>query len=247
MPLHNPLDGPPPEFTFDFSSPEEDLTAIIIVHRDSASYLSMCLQSISITSMGSNYEIIIVDNGSTDKESVDFLEGLPPDIKVIRNSKNLYWPAAANQGVASASKNAKYFVFLHSDVTILHPNWIDHLIGVTESEPCGMVGASTHMYRLGKQDVVFVEEWLVMFTRECFEAIGPWPEELPIIGHSFILTMKAVQEGFKPQAATTPLAHHWRINGFNVNEFEVIVEEAKLKIPKMIRTVQTRSVGPLAR
>lgn len=239
---HNPLEGPAPELTIPLYNTEEDLISIVIVHKDTPEYLSLCLQSIAVASIGSNYEIIIVDNASG-KDTQDYLDELPPDVKVIRNNRNLYWSAAANQGAAHASKHSKYIIFMHADTTIIHAGWMDLLVSVAESEESGMVGAATHMYRLGKQDIVFVQEWLVMLSRECFEAIGPWPEELPMVGHAFMLTIKAVQNGFKPQGIMTQIAHHWKAFSVNINEYEVMVDEAMAKIPKMVRTVQTQPAG----
>ena len=104
--------------------------SIIIVHKDRPDYLNLTLQSIAVNSFNNNYEIIVVDNNSGE-ESQAFLNEIESDCKVIRNKENLYFSKAANIGAKHASPTSKYFIFLHCDVVILHPAWIDVLINIS--------------------------------------------------------------------------------------------------------------------
>jgi GT2 family glycosyltransferase len=139
---HNPLEGERPELSINLHDGSEEQIAIIIVHKDRPEYLNMALQSVAVTSFNNNYELIVVDNGSTTKDSLDFLEDLQQqkEVKVIRNEKNLYWSAACNKGAAAADKNTKYYIFMHCDVIITNPAWLDLLINVSESKKVGMIG-----------------------------------------------------------------------------------------------------------
>lgn len=238
---HNPLDGERADLNIKLHDGSQENVSVIIVHKDRPPYLNICLQSIAVCSFNSNYEIIVSDNGSG-KETQDFLDDIQKDVKVIRNEKNLYWSAAANKAAAQADKNSKYLIFMHSDVVITNPAWIDLLVGVAENNKSGMVGVALHTYYLQDQRVDFIEDYLIMFTRECWESCGPWPETLPQIGHSFIMTMKAQNKGFHPQVMKNPICHHYQIFGLDINEYERLTENAQINIAKMINDIRTQSV-----
>lgn len=238
---HNPLEGERPELTINLHDGSEEQVSIIIVHKDRPEYLNICLQSIAVTSFNNNYEIIVVDNGSG-KESQDFLDDIKDEVKVIRNEKNLYWGPAATKGVAAADKNSKYLIFLHCDVVVLNPAWIDLLVNVSESQGAGMVGVELQSYYMQNQKVDFIQEWCLLMTKDCWKDIGPFPDTLPQIGTSFIMTMKAQQKGYKPQVMRNPICHHYRIFSLDINEYERLTEQAMVNIPKLMRELQTTTV-----
>lgn len=104
------------------------LVSIIIPAHNAKRFLRLCLQSILVSNYN-NYEIIIVDNGSTDNTadclSDEFSSQLGSRLKFIKLSKN-YGPARArNIGVAEAS--GEYFCFLDSD-TQVDEDWLTSAI-----------------------------------------------------------------------------------------------------------------------
>ena len=236
---YNPLEGNRPELSVKLHESSDEHISIIIVHRDRPEYLNICLQSIAVTSFNNNYEIIVVDNGSG-KETQEFLDDIEKEVKVVRNEKNLYWSMAANKGVQAADKNSKYFIFLHCDIVVLNPAWIDLLINVSDAQGSGFVGIDTQTYMLGNQRVDFLQEHVLLMTRECWDDIGPWPEKLPQIGGSFVLTLRAQNRGHKPQIMKNQIVHHYRIFSLDISEFERLTEQAMSEIPKLMSDVQSR-------
>lgn len=238
---HNPLEGDRPELNIKLHESTEEHVSIIIVHKDRPEYLNICLQSIAVTSFNNNYEIIVVDNNSG-KDSQDFLSDIEKEVKVVRNNTNLYWSGACNKGVQAADKNSKYFIFLHCDVVVLNPAWIDLLINVSQSQQSGMVGIETQGYMIGSQRIDFLQEYILLMTREAWNDIGPWPEELPMIGSSFILTMKAQIKGHKPQIVKNQIVHHYKIFSLDISDFERMTEQAMARLPRIMTDVQSRAV-----
>ena len=236
---HSPLDGDRPELSISLHDGTEEQISIIVVHNDQPEYLNICLQSIAVTSMNNNYELIVVDNASG-KEGQDFLDDIEGDVKIIRNEKNLYWSAAANKGAETASRNSKYLLFMHYDTVVLNPSWLDLMINVSESQGSGMVGLELGQYYMQNQKVDFVQEWCVLFSKESWKAVGPWPETLPQIGNSFIMTMKAQVGGYKPQVMRNPVAHHYHRFALDINEFERFTERAMEEMPRLMRELQAR-------
>jgi glycosyltransferase involved in cell wall biosynthesis len=68
------------------------------------------------------FEVIVIDNASTDK-SADFFESM--GARVIRNSENYSYPASQNQGIAIAK--GEWLAFLNNDI-IVSPEWDETLI-----------------------------------------------------------------------------------------------------------------------
>ena len=238
---HNPLEGERPEMSVNLDVSSDEKVSIVIVHKDTPEYLNMALQSISICSMNSNYEIIVVDNGSGPESQayLDELEKQGSIKEIVRNEKNEYWSAAANKAAERISPSSSYVVFMHSDVVILNPSWLDILINVCESRQCGMVGIELQSYKIANQPVQFVQEWMIMLSRKCWKDVGPWPVELPQVGPSFVLTLRANNKGYKPQIIKNQLAHHYQVFNFNINDYEQLTTEAMVTLPKMIREEST--------
>lgn len=239
--LHNPLEGNKPELVFNLNESVHEAISIIIVHKDRPEYLNICLQSIAVNSANNSYEIIVVDNNSG-PETQAFLEDIQNDVKVVRNDKNNYWSHALNQGIKAANPHTKYFIFMHSDVVILNPSWMDLFVNVCEANTSGMVGLETSSYFINGQKIDFIQEWCMMMTRDGLNKIGMWPEQLPLIGHSFIMTIKAQINGLKPQVMKNNLAHHYKVFGVDVNEFDRMNDEAAALLPRIYQQAQSRTL-----
>jgi GT2 family glycosyltransferase len=133
----------PPEFKPEIkpgrSEIRNDLASIIILTFNQLEYTKKCLQSIAqYTSVP--YELIIVDNGSTDG-TAQFLENYANEhvnCKVILNKENLGFAGGNNQGIAAA--RGDYILLLNNDVIVTR-DWLERLIAHIESdENIGMVG-----------------------------------------------------------------------------------------------------------
>lgn len=98
--------------------------SIIIVSWNVAKDLSNCLKSIGECPPSCEFEIIVVDNASTD-DTVDVIKKNFPDVLAITNDKNLGFAAANNQGIAKAE--GEYVLLLNPD-TIVHSVALDTLV-----------------------------------------------------------------------------------------------------------------------
>ncbi len=86
--------------------------SIIIVSYNSATYIERCLRSIYELTHDVTYEIILVDNQSTDT-TIQLVERNFPEVVIIKNQKNFGFAAANNKGIA-ASKG-KFVLLLNPD------------------------------------------------------------------------------------------------------------------------------------
>ncbi len=87
-----------------------------------------CIKSIREYTPG-DYEIIVVDNGSTDG-TAEYLRDI--DVHVITNAENLGFPRAANQGIREA--RGLYLCLLNNDVVLLE-GWLEPLLESLDRDP----------------------------------------------------------------------------------------------------------------
>ncbi|MFH1567317.1 MAG: glycosyltransferase [Gemmatimonadota bacterium] len=136
-------DAPPPgRQALDPSAPRPRVSIVIPVYNQ-AEFTEKCLYAIAANSGGPDepapeYEVIVVDNGSTDW-TMYLLHAMEGDIRVISNDANLGFARACNQGAAEA--RGDFVLFLNND-TVPHPGWLQPLVALADSDPgIGALGA----------------------------------------------------------------------------------------------------------
>ena len=133
-----------------------DVSVIIPVYNQ-MQLTRECLEALSNDTPRASYEVIVVDNHSTD-ETPQLLEAIEGDIKVLREPINRGFAAACNRGARLA--DGKYLLFLNND-TVPQPGWLDAMTDCANTrENIGSVGAKM-VYPNGKTQhagIVFNEE-----------------------------------------------------------------------------------------
>ena len=113
------------------------LLSIIIVNWNVADILINAIQSIQNNPPNGDYEIIVVDNASSD-DSLIKLDTYFSTVRVIANKKNVGFGKANNQGIKLAK--GKYILFLNPDTVVLD-DALNKLINILEKKKeVGMVG-----------------------------------------------------------------------------------------------------------
>ncbi len=119
---------------------EQPLVSIIILNRNGLDKLKDLMESFQKRDFYSNFEIIFIDNASTDA-SVEYMEKWKDtyNIQIICNAENRSFSAANNQGAQIAKGD--YLLFLNNDIAVTD-GWLDELlICMSEMESPGVVGA----------------------------------------------------------------------------------------------------------
>ena len=113
-----------------------DVSVVIPVYNNAAHTLH-CLTSIATQDARTSFEVIVVDDCSTD-ETLAVLERCR-NVRVIRNTKNLGFIGACNAGAAAA--RGTFLYFLNNDTEVL-PGWLDELRDTFRLVPkAGFVGS----------------------------------------------------------------------------------------------------------
>jgi GT2 family glycosyltransferase len=108
------------------------LISVVIPNLDGMKYIPACLGALQKQTFDA-FEVIIIDNGSTD-DSVEFIQNNFPQTIIIKNQRNLGFAKANNQGISAAK--GKYIATLNND-TEVDKDWLKNLVIAAESsEEC---------------------------------------------------------------------------------------------------------------
>jgi len=136
-----------------------DLSVILVSFNDWI-HLEKCLHSLLAVPPEKNMEIVVVDNNSSDG-SPDLVENRFPDVKLIRNKKNLGFARASNLGIRASAGEFVLFLNIDTDVNIQALNVL--LEKIRENPSIGAVGPTllsgqkTYQVSFGKRVDFFSE------------------------------------------------------------------------------------------
>jgi len=181
--------------------------SVIVLTWNALTYTRQCAASL-LAHTDPRHELIFVDNGSN-QDTLVFLAELArehPQVKVIRNGKNLGFAGGNNVGLAAAS--GEYLCLLNSD-TVVTEGWLERLIRPLAADPrLGLVGPVTNsitgMQKLSRVD--YNEETLARLdefaARIARQKAGQVDAALWIVGYcvlmrrDLLLRIGGLDEGF---------------------------------------------------
>jgi O-antigen biosynthesis protein len=168
-------------------------TSIVIVTYNNLLYTRLCITSIRSYTDADQYEIIVVDNHSTDG-TVEWLQQ-QTDIRTIYNQQNAGFPSACNQGIQVASGDA---ILLLNNDTIVTPNWLQNLLTCLQSsEDIGAVGTVTNYcsnYQMIPVTYSTVEDMFKFAADNNDSDPSKWEERLRLIGYCLLIKRSVVEQ-----------------------------------------------------
>lgn len=126
----------------EFDLPSDILVSIIIPTLDKVDLLKTCIDSIASISTWKRLEVLILDNNSSDMETLTYLDEVQAQdsrIRVIRLNVPFNWSRFNNIGANEAKGDV--LIFLNNDTKVVSANWIESLAGYALLPDVGVVGA----------------------------------------------------------------------------------------------------------
>ena len=123
---------------------EQPLVSIVIVNRDRTDALDRCLTSIRDLTTYENYEVIIVEQGSSQPETFDYYrraEEADSRVRTIfyQGHKGQNHARLVNFGVSRAK--GSYLLLMAPDTEVVDAGWMERLVSICAREGTGAVGA----------------------------------------------------------------------------------------------------------
>ncbi|WP_224245714.1 rhamnosyltransferase WsaF family glycosyltransferase [Hyalangium gracile] len=118
----------------------QPLVSIIVPFKDKPELLRTLTTSLLGKTAYSNYELLLVSNNSKKPETFALLESLTdPRIRKLTWDHPFNYPAINN--FAAREARGELLLFLNNDIEIIHPDWLEELIGQAQRPEVGQVGA----------------------------------------------------------------------------------------------------------
>lgn len=123
--------------------PDDELVSIIIPSKDNFDVLKVCIDSITSNTKYSNYEIVVVDNGSNDENKKRIEEYLKSkNCTYYHDNYPFNFSYMCNYGASKA--NGEYLLFLNDDTEVIQEDWLDKMLGQAKLKHIGAVGVKLY-------------------------------------------------------------------------------------------------------
>ncbi|MFP6559975.1 glycosyltransferase [Paraburkholderia sp. B3] len=120
---------------------EAPLVSVIVPTRNGLHLLRRCIDSILRKTTYRNFEVVVVDNGSDDDQTLRYLEAIAenPRIRVVRDDGPFNYSALNNAAVALAA--GTLVALVNNDIEVISPDWLTEMVSLAMQTDIGAVGA----------------------------------------------------------------------------------------------------------
>jgi len=242
---HRVIISPLPRNTF-------PLISIVIPSKDNPELIKRCLQSIFGTTTYPNFEVIVVDNNTTDKQAIDIINSFP--VKKVDYQSPFNFSKINNFG--SNYARGDYLVFLNNDTFIHSEDWIENLLYYVEQpdvaaagpllkfpddtvQHAGVVlgfrGTADHVMRNYPVDcdgyagslscareVSAVTAACMMVKKSLFDDVGGFDEHYSVIYQDVDLCLKFLSRGYRIIFNPRVIITHYECSTRDKNHYDLI-------------------------
>jgi len=197
------------------------LVSIVILTMNQFFYTQKCIDSILKNTDSEQFQLIMIDNNSTDNTIEWLRKKLRPQDILVSNKYNRGFSAGCNQGLKIA--NGEYILFLNNDIEVLLPGWLDPLYnGAKNADIVGPTMGKLHVDKKhhmfiyagegsSKDQYHYIEGWCVFGKKSIFEYVGGFDERFsPAYSEDSDLSMIAQNKGLRLLKVENPKLKHFK-------------------------------------
>ena len=121
----------------------QPLVSVVIPNKDHPDVLARCLDSLAKSSYA-NYEVLVVENGSTRPETHAYYSEIrrQPHVRILEWAKPFNYAAVNN--FAANQARGELLLFLNNDIEAINPDWLEELVKLAVQPGVGAVGAKLY-------------------------------------------------------------------------------------------------------
>lgn len=167
--------------------------AIVILSYNQGEMTKACIESIRKNNSPLSYELIVVDNASTD--GIQEWLRKQEDIRLIENEENRGFPGGCNQGIAAAKGDADIFL-LNNDTIVTRDAIFWLRMGLYEEERTGAVGSVSNQvvnYQQVSEQFGDIEEWMEFAERNNVFMEHPYEKKSWLVGFAMMIKRTALK------------------------------------------------------
>jgi len=133
-----------PSYKINYTIDNVPMISIIIPNKDNAEDLEKCVKSILCKSTYKNFEIIIVENASSEEKTFKLYD----ELNKLNNIKLVEWNKPFNYSMinnfAVNFSTGEVLLFCNNDTEVINPDWIERMLEHTIRKEVGAVGAKLY-------------------------------------------------------------------------------------------------------
>lgn len=136
----------PTIFRIKYKLKAKPMISIIIPNKDHRDDLKRCVDSILNKSTYENYEILIVENNSTEAETFAYYKMLEnqPKVRVITYEAEGSFNYSKINNFAAKQAKGEYLLLLNNDTKVITREWMEELLMYAQRDDVGAVGAKLY-------------------------------------------------------------------------------------------------------
>ena len=129
----------PGHYSVRYEIRDNPMVSILIPTKDNCRLLHQCIDSIGKKTDYPNYEIIVMDNESSDRETLNYFSRIADKARILRCPGRFNFSAINNRGAAEA--RGEFILFLNNDTEVIRPDSVRAMVEQAQRPEVGAVGA----------------------------------------------------------------------------------------------------------
>jgi GT2 family glycosyltransferase len=200
-----------------------------------------------IFKLETDYELIVVDNASTDDTQKKLTEIQHPRFTYIRNEDNLFHSKGCNVGYA-ASKGS-HVLFINNDIKVRseYATWTNHIIDNCYDNivgpTFGQLDKDFNFIKESNQVLIgnsYISGWCIAAKKETWNKLDlslnqVWNESLPMYFNDGDLSFRARKLNIKMDLISLPVVHFGKISSSQLNVNKLYNEGKKIFCKKWLK------------